>query len=86
MLLSALSRNASWKSLPEKAASTLKAKVPELWYGAHCTLSTLRDLYAVKEKLPELSSDRSAEVHSMPPKEATGIIQLEGSSIYNCKV
>ena len=75
-----------WKSLPEKAASTLKAKVPELWYGAHCTLSTLRDLYAVKEKLPELSSDRSAEVHSLPPKEATGVTQLEGSSIYNCKV
>ena len=47
-----------WKSLPEKAASTLKAKVPELWYGAQCTLSTLRDLYAVKDELPELSSDR----------------------------
>ena len=75
-----------WKSLPEKAASTLKAKVPELWYGAHCTLSTLRNLYAVKDELPELSSDCSVEVHSLPPKEATGIIQLEGSSIYNCKV
>ena len=48
-----------WKSLPEKAASTLKAKVPELWYGAQCTLSTLRDLYAVKDELPELSSDCS---------------------------
>ena len=46
-----------WKSLPEKVASTLKAKVPELWYGAQCTLSTLRDLYAVKDELPELSSD-----------------------------
>ena len=48
-----------WKSLPEKAASTLKAKVPELWYGAHCTLSTLIDLHAVKDELPELSPDRS---------------------------
>ncbi len=72
-----------WKSLPEKAASTLKAKVPELWYGAHCTLSTLRDLYAVKDELPELSSDCSVEVHSLPSKEATGITQPEGSSIYN---
>ena len=62
-----------WKSLPEKAASTLKAKV-------------LRDLYAVKDELPELSSDCSVEVHSLPSKEATGITQLEGSSIYNCKV
>ena len=75
-----------WKSLPEKVASTLKAKVPELWYGAHCTLSTLIDLYAVKEGLPELSSDCSVEVHSLPPKEATGGTQPEGSSIYNCKV
>ena len=29
-----------WKSLPEKAASTLKAKVPELWYGAQCTIAS----------------------------------------------
>ena len=46
-----------WKALPEKVASTLKAKVPELWYGAQCTLSTLKDLYAVKDELPELSLD-----------------------------
>ncbi len=43
-----------WKALPEKAASTLKAKVPELWYGVHCTLSTLRNLYAVKNDLSSL--------------------------------
>ena len=48
-----------WKSWPEKAASTLKAKVPELWYGAECTLSTLIDLHAVKDELPELNPDRS---------------------------
>lgn len=44
-----------WKALPERVASTLKAKVPELWYGAHCTLSTLIDLYAVKDDLSSLA-------------------------------
>lgn len=36
-----------WKSLSETAASKLKAKVPGLWYGTQCTLSTLIDLNAV---------------------------------------
>ena len=48
-----------WKSLPGKVASTLKAKVPELWYGAHCTLSTLINLYAVKDDLLSFAESRS---------------------------
>ena len=47
-----------WKSLPGKVASTLKAKVPELWYGAHCTLSTLINLYAVKDDLSSFAESR----------------------------
>ena len=60
-----------WKSLPVKVASTLKAKVPELWYGVNCTLSTLINLYAVKDELPKLSSDGSVEAYFQPSKEAT---------------
>ena len=48
-----------WKALPKKVASTLKAKVPELWYGAYCTLSTLKDLYAVKDDLSSFAESRS---------------------------
>lgn len=40
-----------WKTFPEKNITAIKAKVPELWCGAHCTLSTLIDLYAVKDTL-----------------------------------
>lgn len=47
-----------WKALPLTVASTLKAKVPELWYGAHCTLSTLKDLYAVKDDLSSFTESR----------------------------